>query len=460
LKDFTEWFERVLAEAELVDTRYPVKGMYVWLPYGMKLRGLVLRILKNLLEQTGHEEVLFPLLIPEDQLSREAEHIRGFENQVFWVTRGGGADLDVKLALRPTSETAMYPMFSLWVRSHTDLPLKVYQIVSVFRCETKMTKPLIRVREVTTFKEAHTVHATAEEAQKQVREAVEIYKKFFDALGIPYFITCRPPWDTFAGAEYSIAFDTLSPEGKSLQIGTVHYLGQKFSRVFGIKYLDKDGSHKFAYQTCYGISERVIASLIFTHGDELGPRFPPSVAPIQVVIIPIPFEGCDPLPFSREVEERLRRAGLRVELDAGEQRPGEKYYKWDRKGVPLRIEIGPKEMESRRVTLVARDNREKTEVPLEELESRTREILDQVERRLKRRAKEKIKEKVVEARSFEDLKGEGKIFRFFWCGKKECAEQLETQTGMSVLGQEVEGVEGNCLVCGEKGKSSLLAKSY
>jgi prolyl-tRNA synthetase len=459
LKDFTEWFERVLVEAELVDARYPVKGMYVWLPYGMKLRTLVLSILRNLLDQSGHREVLFPLLIPEDQLAKEAEHIRGFENQVFWVTRGGGEDLDVKLALRPTSETAIYPMFSLWIRSHTDLPLKVYQVVSVFRYETKMTKPLVRVREVTTFKEAHTVHATAEEAEKQVREAVEIYKKFFDSLGIPYLITKRPPWDTFAGAEYSIAFDTLSPEGKALQIGTVHNLGQKFSKVFGIEYLDKDGSHKLAYQTCYGISERVIASLIFAHGDELGPCFPPSVAPVQVVVIPIPFEGCDPLPLSREVTERLSRAGLRVELDAGEQRPGEKFYKWDRKGVPLRIEVGPKEVEGGKVTCVARDTKERVEVPLGELETEVKESLRQTEERLKRRAWEKMREKIVGIQSQEEAK-EGRVFRFFWCGKRECAERLEAQTGMSVLGQEVEGAEGICLVCGRKGKSSLLAKSY
>jgi len=460
LKDFTDWFERALVEAELVDARYPVKGMCVWLPYGMKLRTLVLGILRDLLEQSGHREVLFPLLIPEDQLAKEAEHIRGFENQVFWVTRGGGEDLDVKLALRPTSETAMYPMFSLWIRSHTDLPLKVYQVVSVFRCETKMTKPLIRVREVTTFKEAHTVHATAEEAERQVREAVEIYKKFFDSLGIPYLITRRPPWDTFAGAEYSIAFDTLSPEGKTLQIGTVHNLGQKFSRVFGIEYLDRDGSHKLAYQTCYGISERVIASLIFVHGDELGPCFPPSVAPVQVVVVPIPFEGCDPLPLSQEAEQELRKAGLRVELDAGEQRPGEKFYKWDRKGVPLRVEVGPKEVEGRKVTCVARDTRERMEVPLEELGTRVKEILRQIEERLKQRAWEKMKERIAEVRSLEEVKGEGKVFRFFWCGKRECAERLEAQTGVSVLGQEVEGKEGNCLVCGERGKSSFLAKSY
>ncbi len=461
MKDFTEWFENVLDQAGLVDTRYPVKGMYVWLPYGMQLRGRVLGILRRLLEETGHQEVLFPLLIPEDQFAKEAEHIRGFEDQVYWVTRGGGSDLDVRLVLRPTSETAMYPMFSLWIRSHADLPLKVYQVVSVFRCETKMTKPLIRVREVTTFKEAHTVHATAEDAERQVREAVEIYKRFFDELGIPYLITRRPPWDTFAGAEYSIAFDTVSPEGKTLQIGTVHNLGQKFSQVFRIRYLDRDGNHRLAYQTCYGISERVIASLIFTHGDELGPCFPPKVAPIQVVIVPIPFEGFDPLPLAREVKERLERVQLRVQLDGGEERPGEKYYKWERRGVPLRIEIGPEEVRQRKVTAVPRDTRERLEVPLADLEARIPELLGELGERLRRRAWERLKERIVEASSFEELKGEGVIGRIFWCGREECARQVEEQLGLSMLGMEVEDPSvGKCLVCGREGKRAVVARTY
>ncbi|MEM2282634.1 MAG: proline--tRNA ligase [Candidatus Hadarchaeales archaeon] len=460
MKEFTEWFERVLTEAELVDTRYPGKGMYVWLPYGMKLRNLVVGLIRELLDRSGHQEVLFPLLIPEDQFSKEAEHIRGFENQVFWVTRGGGADLDVKLVLRPTSETAMYPMFALWIRSHTDLPLKLYQIVSVFRCETKMTKPLIRVREVTTFKEAHTVHATAEEAENQVREALEIYRKFFDLLGIPYLITRRPPWDTFAGAEYSIAFDTLSPEGNALQIGTVHNLGQKFSKVFDIKYLDKDGTHKFVHQTCYGISERVIASLIFIHGDELGPCFPPLVAPVQVVVVPIPYADCNPTPLAREVKNRLQAAGLRVELDEGDRRPGEKFYFWEKKGVPLRIEVGPKELREGKVTLVPRDTRERTEVPMNELEKKVEQTLGEIERRLKERAKQKLESSLIEVSSPQELRKEGRVLRVFWCGRRECAERMEVESGMSVLGTEVGGTRGKCLMCGGEGESALLAKSY
>ena len=228
MTDFSEWFHDILEEAEIIDMRYPVKGMHVWLPQGFKIRKYTLNILRNILDE-DHEEVLFPLLIPEDELAKEAIHVKGFEDEVYWVTHGGLTKLNKKLALRPTSETAMYPMFSLWVRSHSDLPMKFYQVVNTFRYETKHTRPLIRVREITTFIEAHTVHINKEDTENQVNRAIEIYKMFFDSLGIPYVITTRPEWDKFPGADYTVAFDTLLNDGKTLQIGTVHNLGQTFA---------------------------------------------------------------------------------------------------------------------------------------------------------------------------------------------------------------------------------------
>lgn len=213
MTEFSEWFHNILEEAEIIDTRYPIKGMHVWQPQGFKIRKYALSMLKEILDE-DHEEVLFPLLIPEDELAKEAIHVKGFEEEVYWITHGGLTPLNKKLALRPTSETAMYPMFALWVRSHSDLPMKFYQVVNTFRYETKHTRPLIRVREITTFKEAHTVHADAEGAQKQVERAIEIYSSFFDQLGIPYVVTRRPEWDKFPGADYTMAFDTLLPMGK------------------------------------------------------------------------------------------------------------------------------------------------------------------------------------------------------------------------------------------------------
>ena len=289
MTDFSEWFHDILEEAEIIDMRYPIKGMHVWLPQGFKIRKHTLNILRDILDE-DHEEVLFPLLIPEDELAKEAIHVKGFEDEVYWITHGGLTKLNKKLALRPTSETAMYPMFSLWVRSHSDLPMKFYQVVNTFRYETKHTRPLIRVREITTFTEAHTIHINKEDTENQVNRAVEIYKMFFDALGIPYVITTRPEWDKFPGADYTVAFDTLLNDGKTLQIGTVHNLGQTFARTFDITYETESGEHEYVYQTCYGLSDRVIASILGVHGDEKGLCIPPAVSPYQIVIVPIIFK--------------------------------------------------------------------------------------------------------------------------------------------------------------------------
>jgi prolyl-tRNA synthetase len=467
--NFSEWFNEIVQLAEIMETRYPVKGLYVWLPYGLKLRNRVVSALRELLEQTGHREVLFPLLIPENLFKKEAEHIRGFEGQVYWITHGGHDRLDVRLALRPTSETAMYPMFALWIQSHADLPLKVYQVVNVFRYETKMTKPLIRLREVTTFKEAHTAHATAEDAERQIREAIEIYKRFFDRLGVPYIITKRPKWDTFAGAVYSIAFDTLAPDGRTLQIGTVHNLGQNFSRVYDVQYERIDGSYEYVYQTCYGISERAIAAVMMVHGDDVGLCLPPEFAPIQVVIVPIPYKDFQGALQQRcsEVRDRLERAGLRVELDLRDLRPGNKYYYWERRGVPIRIEIGPRDYERNCVTVVCRNTGERISVPLNQLEKKISELLESVGNQLRERAWTEFRERVKTASSLAELQQilqDRNIGRIPWCGEEECGLRVEEQIEGSVLGEELQAgapTDRSCAVCSRQASKWLVAaKTY
>ena len=361
MTDFSEWFHDILEEAEIIDMRYPVKGMHVWLPQGFKIRKYTLNILRNILDE-DHEEVLFPLLIPEDELAKEAIHVKGFEDEVYWVTHGGLTKLNKKLALRPTSETAMYPMFSLWVRSHSDLPMKFYQVVNTFRYETKHTRPLIRVREITTFIEAHTVHINKEDTENQVNRAIEIYKMFFDSLGIPYVITTRPEWDKFPGADYTVAFDTLLNDGKTLQIGTVHNLGQTFARTFDITYETESGEHEHVYQTCYGLSDRVIASILGVHGDEKGLCIPPVVSPYQIVIVPIIFKkgGEEVLRFCRDIKEILKNEGnLRVYLDDRDIRAGKKFYEWEMRGVPIRIEVGPRDLRDNKIVIVQRNNLKK-----------------------------------------------------------------------------------------------------
>ncbi|WP_269849136.1 aminoacyl--tRNA ligase-related protein [Methanosarcina horonobensis] len=257
-EDFSDWYNELLWMAEIMDVRYPVKGLYVWYPFGFAIRRNTYNIIREILDNSGHQETLFPLLIPENEFMKEAEHIKGFENEVYWVTHGGKDPLDIPLALRPTSETAIYPMYKIWVRSHADFPLKLYQIVNTFRYETKHTRPLIRLREITSFKEAHTVHATWEDAEAQVKEAVGLYTEIYRRLGVPVLRSRRPDWDKFPGADYTDAIDAMMPDGKTLQIGTVHHLGDNFAKTFDIKYEAPDGEQRYATRPAMGFQRGLL----------------------------------------------------------------------------------------------------------------------------------------------------------------------------------------------------------
>ena len=392
MENFSEWYSEILEKAEIYDVRYPIKGCGVYLPYGFKIRRYTFDILRRLLEEKGHEEVLFPLLIPEDLLAKEGEHIKGFENEVFWVTHGGKKPLEIKLALRPTSETPIYYMMKLWIKVHKDLPIKIFQIVNTFRYETKHTRPLIRLREIMTFKEAHTAHTTMEEAENQVKEAIEIYREFFNELGIPVIVSRRPEWDKFPGAEYTVAFDTVFPDGRVIQIGTVHNLGQNFSRTFDLEFETLEGGKDYVYQTCYGISDRAIASIIAIHGDEKGLILPPNVAPIQVIIIPLLFKGKKEIVYdkTRKLYSLLKEAGVRVKIDDRDIRPGRKFNDWELRGVPVRIEVGPKDIENKVVTIYRRDTGEKYHVGEDKIMDEILDLLEKIKDNMGKKAKEKI----------------------------------------------------------------------
>ncbi len=460
---FSEWYAEQLDRAEILDVRYPVKGTYVWRPYGFRIRANVLKLIRQILDEAGHEEALFPLLIPEHEFAKEARHIAGFEDEVYWVTHGGRSELGVKLALRPTSETAMYPILALWIRSHADLPLKIYQVVNTFRYETKHTRPLIRMREITTFKEAHTAHASAEDAERQVQVAVECYRRFFDALGIPYIISRRPEWDKFPGAEYTIAFDTIFPDGRLLQIATVHNLGQNFSRTFEITFETPEGRQEYAYQTCYGISDRVIAALLALHGDDSGLCLMPEVAPLQVVVVPIWFKERKE-EVDREAEAIVRELScFRVHLDTRELRPGAKYYHWELRGVPLRVEIGPRDIENRQVTLVRRDTGERITVARSALRQEVERQLRSIGDALRERAWQEMRSMLREAGALEDIEkavGERCVALAPWCGSKECDETIEAHAGVGV-GGVMEAEPGRCVVCGRSTKHrGIVGRSY
>lgn len=464
--NFSEWYNELLLMAQIMDVRYPVKGLYVWFPFGFDVRKRTYSIIRELLDK-DHQEALFPLLIPENEFMKEAEHIKGFENEVYWVTHGGKNELDVNLALRPTSETAIYPMYKVWVRSHADLPIKIYQIVNTFRYETKHTRPLIRLREITSFKEAHTVHATWDEAAQQVKEATGIYQEFYRRLAIPTIVSKRPDWDKFPGADYTMAVDTLMPDNKTLQIGTAHHLGSNFAKTFDIKYEDINGDQVLAHQTCYGISERSIAALISLHGDDKGLVLPPEIAPIQVVIIPILFGKSDEtLNVCRNVAERLKARNIRVALDETDERPGAKYYKWEMKGVPLRIEIGPRDIKNNAATVVRRDSGNKENVPLNDIEIEIEKRFAAIHESLLAKARSSLEGRLIACASIEEVKekiSEG-ITKIPWCGDRECGLAMEEAVGAGILGipeGKLGKGSGICPVCKKETENiAIMAKTY
>ncbi len=456
---FGEWFRDVLINAEIMDYRYPIKGSGVWMPYGFKIRKNILQIIRDILDNTGHDETLFPLLIPETSLAQEASHVKSFEGECFWVTHGGFEPLKVKYALRPTSETVIAPMLKLWIRSHADLPMKLYQVVNVFRHETKATRPIIRMREVEPFKEAHTCHASSEEAEQQVQQAVGLYKRVFDSVGVPYIVSRRPDWDKFAGALYTIAFDLLCPDGRSLQIGTVHNLGQNFAKAFDLTYETIDGRQEHIWTTSYGISGRGIAAVLIAHGDDNGIVLPPKIAPIQVVVVPVPYKGKEQEvnQACENVASKLKNAGYRVKLDLrNELTPGNKFYYWELRGIPIRVEIGPRDLTNSVVTIVRRDTLKKRQWKMNDIVCGIKNLAEEVSRDLKLNAEVRMKKRIYrvdrlsEAKSL--LKRKAGIVEVPWCGKDECGHNLEEQVEARLLGfpeDTTTKVESNCLICEE-----------
>jgi len=446
--------------------RYPVKGLYVWHPFGFAIRKNVYSIIRELMDK-DHQETLFPLLIPEHEFMKEAEHIKGFEEEVYWVTHGGTSLLDVKLALRPTSETAIYPMYKLWVRSHADLPLKLYQIVNTFRYETKHTRPLIRLREITSFKEAHTVHDCWEDAATQVDEAIRLYSEFYHRLAVPVLPSKRPNWDKFPGADYTIAVDALMPDGKTLQVGTAHHLGNNFAKTFEITYEDANGEQVYAHQTCYGVSERSIASMISIHGDNKGLILPPTIAPIQVIIIPIIFKkASDVLEACEGVKDELESLGVRVQIDASDRRPGAKYYKWEMRGVPLRIEIGPRDLKNEAVMVVRRDTGEKEQIPLSGLGTSVLERFKLIHASMFEKAQAELNDRIYDCKSLDEIREklqEG-IVRTYWCGEEKCGLDMEKSIGAGILGIPTDqdgSVVSKCPMCGQDTTTQVyVARTY
>ncbi|MBI2546950.1 MAG: proline--tRNA ligase [Candidatus Aenigmarchaeota archaeon] len=470
--DFSEWYTQVVQKAELADIRYNVKGFVVFRPWSVKTMNNMFKVLEDELESKGHMPTLFPALIPESNFKKESEHVEGFLPEVFWVTKTGSdvEKLEEPLALRPTSETAMYKMYSMWVRSWRDLPLKLYQRCQVWRYEGKATRPFIRGREFYWI-EAHDAFGTEEEAVKQVKEDMEttentIHKKF----GIPFIFFQRPEHDKFAGAVHTYAADTVMPDGRVLQLPSTHLLGQNFSKPFDIKFIDKDKSEKYAWQTCYGPAvSRIFAAVIGLHGDDKGLVLPPEIAGLQIVIVPILKEGDKTvLKKVSGLYKKLKEKFSVFVDDRKEYTPGWKYNYWELKGIPLRIEVGPKDVKNKQMILVRRDTGEKIvakETDIKKIAS----VMGDIQGNLMKKADEYFKKNMGEIKNFDDLKKileeKGGLIKIEWCGNKECADEMKEKTNGGVIRGTVFGKEekpkSTCINCNSKSKSVVyIAKQY
>ncbi|MCI4357446.1 MAG: proline--tRNA ligase [Thermoplasmata archaeon] len=452
---FVDWYLEVVEAAGLSDKRYPVKGMNVWTPYGFRARRELDRIMVREIEATGSVPVEFPALIPRTEFQKEGEHIKGFDAQVYWVTRGGDSELDVPLVLRPTSETAMYPVFSLWVRSHRDLPLNVYQIVNTFRYETKTTRPFLRVREIHFFEE-HTCQLDEESATVRVRSNLEAFGRMARSFALPFVSVRRPDWDKFPGAFYSVALDIPIGGARTLQIGSVHHYRENFSRPYHIAFEAPDGSQRFVHQTTFGLSERLIGAIVAVHGDAKGAVFPTEVAPYQVVIVPIPSgeKGPEVSQYAEEIARRLTGRGLRVFVDRSDDRPGAKYYRWETAGAPLRLEIGAREAASGTVTAVNRLGT-KTKVGPASLEEGVLAALGEFDKALYDRALSAFRNAFSPASTLAELANSTTVRIVAWCGKEPCGRAIESAIDGALLGTPEGELPlpvpslGPCLACGE-----------
>ncbi len=461
--NFTQWFTDVVLKTELVDYG-PVKGTMVIRPYGYAIWENIQKDMDRRFKETGAENAYFPLLIPMSFFTKEAEHVEGFAPEVAVVTHAGGAKLEEPLAIRPTSETIIGTMYSKWIQSYRDLPVMMNQWCNVMRWE-KTTRPFLRTSEFL-WQEGHTVHATEEEAMEETMRMLNVYKTFAEeTLAIPVFTGRKTEKEKFAGAVATFGMEAMMLDGKSLQAGTSHYLGQNFSKAFDIKYLDKDGKLKYGYTTSWGTSTRMIGAIIMAHGDQRGLVLPPRVAPVQAVIIPVAAHKGGVIEKAQEIESALKAAGVRVKTDLREMSPGWKFNEWEMKGVPVRIEIGPRDIEAGHAVIMRRDTLEKSTVSLESLAENVTKLLDTIQKDMLEASRARRDKKVVHADTLQGILDgvEGQNFvKAGWCGCRECEDKVkEFASATARVMCDEEGVPERCAICGKPAKHNVIfARAY
>ncbi len=457
--DFAQWYTDVCKKADLI-AYSGVKGVFVYRPYGYALWENIQHILDGMFKESGHENVYMPLLIPESLLQKEKDHVEGFAPECAWVTMGGSEELEEKLCIRPTSETLFCDHFKDIVHSWRDLPVKYNQWCSVLRWE-KTSRPFLRHREFL-WQEGHTLHATAQEAIAETEGQLECYADFCENyLAMPVIKGVKTDKEKFSGAERTYTIECMMHDGKALQAGTSHYFGDGFARAYDIRFTDKNNQLQVPFETSWGLSTRLIGGIIMTHGDNSGLVLPPKVAPIQCVILPIAQHKPGVLDAAAQLRDRLKKAGFRVKMDDSDQSPGWKFAEYEMKGVPVRLEVGPKDLEQNQCVLVRRDNREKRVVPLAELETALSETLQAVHDGLYAKAKANLESHIFAASTLEEArdlqKRNGGFIKTMWCGSEECETKMKDEAGMSsrCIPFAQEHLGDTCAICGKKAEKML-----
>lgn len=469
-EDFSEWYTQVVMKAGLADYG-PVQGTIAMREYAYAIWEKIQKIFDEKIKKTGHKNAYFPLLIPENFLKKEAEHFKGFVPEVFWVTHAGDNKLGERLAIRPTSETIINNFYSKWIRSWRDLPVLLNQWCNILRAEIKSTKPFVRTSEFL-WQEGHTAHATQEEAEKEMMYILNEYTDLVESyLAVPVLVGKKSDMEKFAGAKTTTTMEAMMPDGKALQAGTSHNLGQNFSRPFEIKFLDKVGKEQYVHTTSWGISTRLIGALVMTHGDDKGLILPPKVAPIQIVIIPIFYDKKEKnkvLKKAKELVKKLEENGFSVFVDEREgYTPGWKFNEWEMKGVPVRIEIGPKDLKKKQVVVVRRDNLKKEFVKEKQVAKKIGKLLDDVQKSLFSKAKKFLSENTFTVKDYEEFKKvlekNGGFVKACWCGEQHCEEQVKNETGATIRAVpfKKEKIFSKCVYCNKDAKEVVyFAKAY
>ncbi|MBQ6381195.1 MAG: proline--tRNA ligase [Clostridia bacterium] len=465
-EDFAKWYTDVVKKAELIDYS-GVKGCMVIRPYGYAIWENIQKDMDRRFKETGHENVYMPLLIPESLLNREKDHVEGFAPEVAWVTIGGSEQLNERLAIRPTSEVLFCEHYAKVINSYRDLPKLYNQWCSVMRWE-KTTRPFLRSSEFL-WQEGHTMHETAEDAKEETMRMLKVYEDFYkETLAIPAITGKKTEKEKFAGAISTYTIEPMMHNGVALQGGTSHYFGNGFAKAFGIQFSDRENKLQNPHQTSWGVSTRMIGAIIMVHGDDNGLVLPPKIAPIQVVIVPIAAHKGGVLEKARELEAKLKACGLRVKVDDSDNSPGWKFAEYEMKGVPVRLEIGPKDIEKDQCVLVRRDNREKIFTPLSDLEKTVESTLDAVHEGLYQKALANLKEKTHTALSYEEFleysKNEGGFIKAMWCGNSACEDKIKEDTGgvkSRCIPFEEEQLSDCCVCCGKPAKHMVYwGKQY